>query len=95
MGRHEMVGYTDLALNVAALIVAVGGCTQRGAWLVAASDTTTLCEVLLTLGLADLDLLFLAAAAEFVRLESALRLEGCAAMLGDIFVGHDYSDSTG
>jgi len=90
-----MVGYTDLALNVAALIVAVRRSAQRSTGLVPSGDTTTLCEVLLTLRPADLDLLFLAAAAELVRLERALRLEGCAAMLGDVLVGHGCGDSSG
>ena len=58
-----MVGYTDLPLDVAALIVAVGRCTQRGTGAVgAAANTAALCEVLFTLRPADLDLLLLAAA---------------------------------
>jgi hypothetical protein len=56
--------------------------------LVSARNTTTLCEVLLALCPANLDLLLLAAAAELVRLESALRLERRAAVLGDVAVGH-------
>ena len=67
-----MVGYTDLPLDVAALIVAVGRCTQRGTGAVgAAANTAALCEVLFTLRPADLDLLLLAAAAELVRLHDA------------------------
>jgi hypothetical protein len=90
--RVVMVGYTHLPLGVAALIVAVGSGAERGTGLVAASNTTALCEVLLALGPADLDLLLLAAAAELVRLEGALGLEGCAAMLGDVLVGHGCGD---
>lgn len=83
-----MVGYADLTLDVATLIVAVGGRTQRRSGLVAPGDAAALGEVLFTLRPADLDLLFLAAAAELVRLEGALRLERGAAVLGDVFVGH-------
>lgn len=90
-----MVGYTHLALDVAALIVAVGGSAQRGAGLVAPGDAAALCEVLFTLSPADLDLLFLAAAAELVRLEGALGLERGAAVLGDVFVGHGCGDAGG
>jgi hypothetical protein len=83
-----MVGYTDLALDVAALIVAVRGSTQRRSGLVAPGDAATLCEVLLALRPADLDLLFFAAAAELIGLEGALGLERGAAVFGDVFVGH-------
>lgn len=83
-----MVGYTHLALDVAALIVAVGRCTQRGARLVSAGDATTLCEILLALCPADLDLLLLATPAELVRLEGALCLEGGAAVFGNVLVSH-------
>lgn len=88
-----MAGHTNLALDVTTLIVAVGGGTQRGARLVSARDATTLCEVLLALCPADLDLLLLAAAAELVWLEGALGLEGGAAMFGDVLVGHGCGDS--
>ena len=88
-----MVGYTDLPLDVAALIVAVGCRSQRGTGAVgAAANTAALCEVLFTLRPADLDLLLLAAAAELVRLEGALGLEGCAAVLGDVLVSHVCGD---
>lgn len=88
-----MEGYTDLALDVAAFIVAVGGSAQRGARLVAAGDTTTLREVLFTLGPTDLDLLLLAATAQLIRLEGALGLEGRAAVLGDVLVGHGWGNA--
>ena len=87
-----MAGHTNLALDVAALIVAVGGGSQRGARLVSARDATTLCEILLALSPADLNLLLLAAAAELVWLEGALGLEGCAAVLGDVLVSHVCGD---
>lgn len=83
-----MAGQTYLTLDVGALIVAVGGCTERGARLVPASDTATLRKVLLTLRLTDLNLLLFTAAAELVRLESALGLERRATVLGDVLVGH-------
>jgi hypothetical protein len=79
---------THLVLNVAALIVTVGSSSKGSARLVSARNTTTLCEVLLALCPANLDLLLLAAAAELVRLESALRLERRAAVLGDVAVSH-------
>jgi hypothetical protein len=90
-----MAGHTNLALDVAALIVAVGGSTQRRAGLVSSGDATTLCEVLLSLCSADLDLLLLAAATELVGLEGALGLEGGAAMFGDVLVSHGCGDSGG
>jgi hypothetical protein len=89
---HYGVEGTYLALDISPFIVAVGSGTQRSAGSVSASNATALCEVLLALGLSDLDLLFLAAAAELVRLESALRLEGRATVLGDIAFGHGGED---
>lgn len=81
---------TYLVLDVATLIVAIGCGSKRSAGLVSACNATTLCEVLLALCPTDLDLLLLAAAAELVRLESALRLEGRAAVLGNVPVGHGW-----
>jgi hypothetical protein len=81
---------THLVLDVAALIVAVGSSSKGSARLISACNSTALCEVLLTLGPTDLYLLLLAAAAELIRLESALCLECCAAMLGDVAVGHGW-----
>jgi hypothetical protein len=80
---------TNLAFIVATLIVAVRSGTERGTRLIATGDASSLCKILLTFRTADLDLLLLAAAAELIRLESALRFEGGATMLGDILVGHD------
>lgn len=91
--RLSMEGYTDLPLDVAALIVAVRCGTQRRTRPVsAAANTTALCEVLFTLRPADLDLLLLAAAAELVRLEGTLGLEGRAAVLGNVLVSHFCGD---
>jgi len=81
---------TYCALGVGSLIVAVWCSAERRtrAGLATATNASPLGEVLLTLLLANLDLLFLAAAAQLVRLESVLRLEGGAAVLGDITVRH-------
>jgi hypothetical protein len=87
-----MAGQTNLALNVAALIFTVGGSSQRRAGLVSSRNATTLCEVLLSLCSANLDLLLLAAATELVGLEGALGLEGGAAMFGDVLVSHGCGD---
>lgn len=87
---------THLPLNVAALVVAVGRRAQRRSGAVgAACNAAALCEVLFALRPPDLDLLLLAAAAELVGLEGALGLEGCAAVLGDVFVGHACGDGAG
>lgn len=83
-----MVGYTHLAFDITALIVAVGRSTKRGTWLVSPSNTTTLCKILLALCPANLHLLLLTTAAELVWLEGALGLERSAAMLGNVLVGH-------
>lgn len=87
------MGHTHLPLDVAALIVAVWCSTKRGTRSVgAASNTAALCKVLFTLRPADLDLLLLTATAELVRLEGALGLESCAAVLGDVLVSHGVGD---
>lgn len=78
-----------LRLGRSGIIVAVRGSSERCAGSVLArTDTTTLGQVLLSLCLANLNLLLLSATAELLRLESALRLEIGAAMLGDVSVGH-------
>lgn len=88
-----MEGYTDLPLDVAALIVAVRCSAQRRTRPVsAAADAAAFCEVLFTLRPADLDLLLLAAAAELVRLEGTLGLESRAAVLGNVLVSHVCGD---
>lgn len=80
---------TYLRLRGSGVIVAVGSGAQGGTRaLVARADTTTLGQVLLSLGLANLDLLLLAATSEFVGLEGVLRLELSSAMLGDVPVSH-------
>jgi hypothetical protein len=79
---------TYLALDVAAiaLILAV---RADGSWAtLARSKTTTLGQILLTFLPSNLDLLLFAAAAEFVRLEGTLGLEGRTTMFGDVAIGH-------
>lgn len=86
---------TYLALNVAALIVAVRSGTQRStrAATFAGSDAAALCEVLLSLLLADLDLLLLTTAAQLVGLEGVLRFERRATVLGNVAIGHVFGVS--
>jgi hypothetical protein len=80
---------TYLRLRGSGIIVAVGGSAQRSTRsLVTGADTTTLGQVLLSLGFSDLDLLLFAATSELVRLEGVLRLELSSAMLGDVPVSH-------
>lgn len=80
---------TDLTFGGSSVIVAVGGGAEGSARAVGTrADASPLCEVLLTLGLADLYLLLLAAAAELLRLEGILGLELSATVLGDVPVGH-------
>lgn len=82
-------GGTYLGLCGGGLIVTVGGGTKGSTRSVlTGADASSLGQVLLTLGLADLDLLLLAAAAELLRLEGVLRLELSAAMLGDVALSH-------
>lgn len=82
------MGHGYLALNSCRLIITVGSGAQRGTKSLAAGNSSSLCEVLLTLLLSDLDLLFLAAAAKLVGLEQVLCLESGAAMLGNVAVRH-------
>lgn len=88
---YETSQNTYLTLDGSGLIVAVGSGAQRSAELAltASGNTTSLCKVLLSLLLSDLDLLFLTAAAELVWLEGVLGLERGPAVLGDISVRHD------
>lgn len=71
------------------LIVTVGGGAKRSTGSVfASSDTTALSEIVLALGLSDLNLLLLATTTELLRLEGALCLELGSAMLGDVAISH-------
>jgi hypothetical protein len=88
--RVEEKRYTYLRLGRSGVIIAIGGGTKRSTRTVlTGSDTSSLGQVLLTLGLSDLDLLLLTATAELLRLEGVLRLELSAAMLGDVSLSHD------
>lgn len=87
--KREKEIKTDLGLCGGGIIVAVWSSSEGSAGSVLArSDTTALGQVLLSLGLANLDLLLLSAATELLRLEGALRLEIGAAMLGDVPISH-------
>lgn len=88
-GDVEMPNETYLRFSRSSIIVAVGSGAQRGTRPVCArGKASPLCQVLLTLRLANLDLLLLATAAEFFGLEGALRLEVGAAMLGNVAISH-------
>ena len=84
---------TYLALGRDIIIIAIGlgskRCTQTST--ITARDASSLRKVLLALGLPDLDLLLLAAAAQLVGLEGVLGLELGAPVLGDVPIGHDCS----
>jgi len=77
-----------LALDSCRLIITVGSGAQRGTKSLATGNSSSLCEVLLTLLLSDLDLLFLTTATELIGLQQVLCLEGGAAVLGDVAVRH-------
>jgi hypothetical protein len=80
---------TYLGLCRSSVIVTVGGGTERGTRAVlACSNASSLGQVLLSLCLANFDLLLLTAPAKLFRLEGVLRLEVRPAMLGDKLVGH-------
>lgn len=71
------------------LILAVGGGAEGGTRsVVASADASSLCQVLLTLCLSNLDLLLLATAAELIWLEGVLGLELGPSMLGDVALSH-------
>lgn len=83
------VEYTYLRFSRGGLIVAIRGSTEGSARSVlTGSNTSSLGQVLLTLGLSNLNLLLLTTATEFFRLEGVLRLELSAAMLGDVSLSH-------
>ena len=85
--RTGEMTYLRLALRV--FIVAIGGSTQGSTRAVIASaNTTALGQVLLTLRLADFDLLLLTAATQLLGLEGALRLKLGATVLGNVSFGH-------
>lgn len=78
-----------MGLGGSSIIVAVGSSTQGGTrTVVACADTASLGQVLLALCLADLDLLFLTAAADNFGRESALRLVVGTSVLGNVSLSH-------
>jgi hypothetical protein len=77
-----------LGLGGRSLIIAIWRGTKRGTETLAGSDTSSLGQVLFTLGLSDLDLLLFTSAAELFRLEGALRLELSPTMLGNVSISH-------
>ena len=94
--RRQEEMQTYLALGGSGVIIAVGRSTQRRTGPVSTcADASTLGQVLLALGLPDLDLLLLATAAQLLRLEGALRLELSSAMLGNVPISHDCGTSDG
>ena len=84
--RHKR---TYLRLCGSGVIVAIRSSTERRTRTVfARANTSTLGQVLLTLRLANFDLLLLAAASKLLRLEGVLGLELRPAMLGNVSFGH-------
>lgn len=89
LGPAENVFRTYLGFCGGGLIVAVGSSTKRGARsILTGSNTSTLCKVLFSLGLSNLDLLFLATTTQLLRLEGVLGLELRPTMLGDVSLRH-------
>lgn len=85
--RRSLATYLGLCGRV--LILAVGGGAQGGTRSVLASaDASSLCQVLLTLCLSNLNLLLLATAAELIWLEGVLGFELSPSVLGDVALSH-------
>jgi len=79
----------QLGLGRSGLIITIRGGTERSTRAVlTGSNTSTLGQVLLTLGLSNLDLLLLATTTELLRLEGILGLELSSAMLGNVSLSH-------
>ena len=90
-GKKSRTSKTHLALDSTGLIITLGGASQATANTnssIASHNTTSLSQTLLTLLLADLDLLLLAAATELIGTELVLGLELRPAMLGNIAFRH-------
>ena len=89
--REKEKKNTYLALNSTSFVVALSagshGTTNTNTT-IGSLDTASLGHVLLALLLADLHLLFFAAAAELIRTELVPGLELCAAVLGDVTFRH-------
>jgi hypothetical protein len=92
-GHEEEVAGAEiciyLSFDVETLIIAVRSCPQRGTGSVSAGDTSAFCEILLALGLSDLNLLFLTATTQLIRFEDTFGFVLVATMLRDIPFGHD------
>jgi hypothetical protein len=87
----EVKTETYLALNSTSFIVTLGGgshATNADAT-IPGLNTTSLGQVIVTLLLANLDLLFFTTAAELIGLELVLSLELCPAVFGDVAFRHD------
>lgn len=85
--RWSLATYLGLCGRV--LILAVGGGAQGGTRSVLASaDASSLCQVLLTLCLSNLNLLLLATAAKLIWLEGVLGFELGPSVLGDVALSH-------
>ena len=79
---------SHLGLGRSSVIIAVGSGAQGSAEPICA-DSTAFGQVLLSLCLPNLDLLFLAATPQFFGLERVLGLELGPPVLGDVPVSHD------
>ena len=91
VGIIRVMTVTYLGLRWSGVIVTIWCGTKGSSWSgrkVTASKTSALCKVVLALGLANLDLLLLAAATKLLWLEGALSLEVGAAMLWDETLRH-------
>lgn len=85
--RWSLATYLGLCGRV--LILTVGGGAQGGTRSVLTSaDASSLCQVLLTLCLSNLDLLLLTTAAKLIWLEGVLGFELGPSMLGDVALSH-------
>lgn len=87
--KHRGWNRAYLRLCGSRLIVTIGGGTKRGTGTVfTSSNTTALGEVVLALGLSDLNLLLLATTTKLLGLEGTLCLELGSAMFGDVAISH-------
>jgi len=79
-----------LALSVQPLIITVRRSTQRRTrcTIATVANASPLRKILFALLLADFDLLLFATTTELIWLEGVLRLESCAAVLGNVSIGH-------
>ena len=85
-----MRGSPYLTFRGHGIIVTICLCSQGSARsrTVSGSNPSSLREIFLAFGLADLDLLLLATASQLFRLEGVLRLELSTTMFWDVAFGH-------